>query len=309
MKTSRTKTLALPYPLLVLLALPMTACGGNAGDNAAPEKTDTSSAAVTWLGDAYWGQPGNAGPDADIGSASGMTCFLTGLHGQLLGTNDNSTDGPEATARVFIDPFSGDWKMQTHQGVGNGVNMRVACVPYTANREFFFSENGETFQQGGYDESFRSVVTIPQSSPNRECFLTGLSAWNGFNQAAGQGDAYLRGPGPASTGQDPNAWQFITDVDGVNGSGGSFQPGGSAEAVCVDTGALQGSVGPLSQSSIWWFSNEANLACGLTMIAGTLSYDPLGGNDGVGLSYNTSLSGWWGINATSGKTVAATCVR
>jgi hypothetical protein len=303
--TSKNTSFASARALLALVALALPACSASAGDDASPhEKTGTASEAVSWVGDAFWGQWGNSGPDADIGSASSMTCFLTGVHGQLLGSNDNTASGPEAAARVYVDWSSGHYFLQSDQGVGNGVNVRVACVPYTANREFFSSAWGQMIPNDTGD-GVRSVVTIAQSSPNRQCFLTGISAWNGFNQQGAQGDTYLRSPGSSSENQ--GSWQFITDVEyAINANGYGLTPGGSAEAVCVDVGPVQGSVGPLSRDSVWWFSNEPNIACGITMIAGNLASDPLGGNDGVGLSYGHG-SPWWGVNATSGKTVAATC--
>jgi hypothetical protein len=298
-------TFALGAALLAVLS----GCGAPGGE-AEPraegegEKVGSASAAVAWLGDAYWGQWGNNGPDFPLGSASDRTCFLTGVHGQLLGTTTSVASGTPAAARVFVDYSTNQWFLQTHQGVGDGVNARAACVPYTGNRAFFFSGSGYMYDNGSPD-GVRSVVTIPQSSPNRQCFLTGVSAWNGFNEQWAPGAAYLWAPG--STDVNPNAWLFVTDVQyAINPYGYGLTPGGSAEAVCVDVGSVQGWVGPLSQNSVWWFSNEANLACGLTTIAGQLSSDPLGGNDGVGLSYGNGSS-WWGVNATSGKTVAATC--
>jgi hypothetical protein len=305
---STTSPLLAPPLRLALLVLALPACAADArgvGDDSPTEKTGSTAEAVSWVGDAFWGQWGNGGPDADIGSAASMTCFHTGLHGQLLGSIDSTASGPPATARVYVDVYTNHWFLQTHQGVGNGVNVRVACVPYVGNRAFFSSSSGQMIStDNGW--GVRSVVTIPQSSPNRQCFLAGLSSWNGFNQQVGQSDTYVWAPGPTSTGQNPNAWQFITDVANAVAPGDRIIPGGSAEAVCVDVGPVQGSVGPTAQSSVWWFSNQPNIACGLTMITGGLAYDPLGGNDGVGLSYGHG-SPWWGINATSGKTVAATC--
>jgi hypothetical protein len=297
----------LEYPLVALAAVILPACAGNAGDSApSNEKVAKASEAVSWVEDVYWGQWGNSGPDFDMGPASDRTCFLTGVHGQLLGTTTNVVDySTEATARVYIDWSTNHWFLQTHQGVGNGVNARAACVPYANNRQIFSSVYGQMIPNDT-GEGVRSIVYIP-ASPNRQCFLSGLSAWNGFNQQGAQGDAYLWTPGPTSTGQDPNNWQFITDVEYAWQVPSYNQvPGGSAEAVCVDVGPVQGGVGPLSQDSVYWFSNEPNLACGLTFIGGTLSSDPLGGNDGVGLSYGGG-GGWWGINATSGKSVATTC--
>jgi hypothetical protein len=285
----------LAHPVVALIAVALPACSAAPGDSSmSQERTDTSSAAVSWVGLSFWGQWGNVGPDLNLGPASTQTCFLTGVHGQLIGTTSDLGSSPQATARVYVDDASGNYFLQTHQGSGNGVNASAACVPYTGNRAFFSSASGVPTWQYGWGLTL--TVTIPAlGTPNRLCFLTGLSSFNGFSNQGIPTYTQLVPPGRS------RFWQFITQVDFATDSG---YPGGSAEAVCFDVQAYQGGVGPLQQENVDWFTSEPNIACGLTYIGGDLTDDPLVGNDGVGLSYSAP---WWGISSTSGKAVATSC--
>jgi len=291
----------------LLLGLAKAACSGSGGEGqvddgtaGADEHVGSTSQAITAGNPFFWGTFGNSGPAAPLASAAGNTCYLTGVHGQLLGTNGGAYSGISAGGGVSMQWASSGsiWQANTLQGGGSGFNVQGTCIPFTANRVVVDSSDHSPSWGGYAGEQATTTVLIPASA-HRQCFLTGIWSRHGYLDASDY--TLIRPPGPTSTGQDPNNWQFITRVQGI-ANGGSIVPGGSASAVCVDVPIPQEGGVSWYGTSPWHFTTEANIECGLTGILGNFA---LAGNGGVQVTKGNG----WTAQVDTGKGLWTTCVK
>ena len=121
------------------LGLALSGCavaeeGAGEPDQATPEALGQTAAAITAGAPFFLGQPGNGNAPVFITSAASSTCFLTGVHGQLLGTDNGSASGWSASGSVALQGRS--WVASTQQGGGSGLNIEGRCIPFTAHRAF-----------------------------------------------------------------------------------------------------------------------------------------------------------------------------
>lgn len=239
---------------------------------------------------AFWGQWGNVGPDAYLGPTYDRTCYLTGVHGQLRGANF------EQQAAAYIYESGGGYWLATRQGNGQGVSAHADCIPATTNRTKL--DSGIVQQNNVSQTNIKRV----QHYSNRQCFITGIFANNGFADK----DSFALISAPGTNGVDANHWELAVRSKPTLDQYGNYRAGGRATAVCVDVPVAQAGFVAWSGSSTS-FSNEPGLACGLTMIRGNfLSTPPLGGNDGVRVFKSGAT--WW-AKATSGKAMHTHCVK
>jgi len=106
---------AIRLALLATAAMTTAACAVDGTERAsADERTVSTSAAISTLGYAWWGTPGNNGAAHDLGSDADRTCFLQGVTGSLKGAFFGDI------ARVEVVQRDGRWWLQTKAGTGTG---------------------------------------------------------------------------------------------------------------------------------------------------------------------------------------------
>jgi hypothetical protein len=201
-----------PTRLLVLLALPLTACVG-AEDDPAEESTSETTHAISshWLV-AFSSTP--AATDTDIGSASAMTCFITGLKGTL-----GDTTAPYATAYARVQIVNGRWRVQTHPGAGPGISVQAGCISNTLGRVFFgYTEN---------DDYVPSQYAI-DASESAHCFITEVSG-TGWGWMANLSNQPNSPPGVAINRSNGKVWMGMSVNENSNDVSAA-----SATGVCVN---------------------------------------------------------------------------
>lgn len=281
------------FALPLLLAVTLPACGSYDGRGTpSDEPVAKASSAITNGFDFFWGQFGNENAGVHLTDLASHTCFLGGVHGELLGTN-NGGEGLLAGGQVFMDQTAGDWKAVTDQGDGDGFNIQGRCIPFTGNR-VTLDTTYAPFTYDGYN-TVTQVQSVP-GTPGRQCFLTGIWSHRGFTSLSDQ--AILRPPSA-----DTNfTWQLILETSPL-WSGNSVYPGGTAQAVCVDVPTPDYGAVDRESSTPWHFTTETAIECGLAVIAGSFLT-----TDNSGMAVTTDSTGWT-IVSTSTKLARAYCAK
>lgn len=274
------------------------------------ETLSETTHALSMAGGAIWGTPGNNGAALMLGNTSQETCFLSGVTGSLVG--NPKIPGIQgflpASAEVF--PSGGKWWVRTRAGVGPGVAAHVTCVnvPYPgSSHELNWSDN--ITSQG-----------LPDA-PNRHCFLRKVWATSGLN------GAWFNNTQTNITLKKSNGW-WTFHGSYVSGAGGDSLYGG-ATALCIDvpTSAswsftLTGPTNANNSASTTitlknYYPNGpgvpiANVGCWMTGIRGNWgsgSPNPLGWNNGVHLTRDATVSPYWQLTATNGRTGHVACIH
>jgi hypothetical protein len=259
-----------------------------AGTDGVADDQQALQAWWTWS----WGTPGNAGPDLDLGPTSDRTCFLTGVGGSLKSSLDpaGSLKAPVSAGVYQID---GHWKIQTRAGLGPGVDVQVACIPFTQHRvEMGVSE--------GHPIGIQPYVP---ATPGRQCFLTSVYS---FGYPGGwAGDLWNGPPGVSVAKEGPN-W-VLRDFLLENASG---DPSGSASAVCVDVPDVSNPIhyqtgsAPFS-SKVFQNTKGDEWICGLTSLFG--AFDSDWSQPGAGLWLDSSHN--WNVSMAADRSFDAICVK
>ena len=255
-----------------------------------------STLAVNMAGGATWGTPGNAGSPLELGSAASETCFLVGVEGSLRGGN-TSLDNTKAWAQVYIS--DGKWWISTRAGHGSGVKATVKCVFHTGNRKFLYWDG-----KGNSGNNYQPDSFVPLS-PNRHCFLTGVTATTGFTGKYNGQATFVR---VRKTGTD---WRLTGYLEPRQDG----KSGGSATAVCVDIPSKWSGpgtwIGPANdRSEVKMGHNSGSMGCFLQGISGNYYLSPpqFGWDDGVRI-FTRAPENHWVVTATSGKGAYVWCVQ
>lgn len=138
-----------------------------AGDVSAGDALGKATQELTHMGEVYWTQ---GSPDIGLGSINDRVCFLTGVRGNLSGSNES--------VRVYAN--NGSWWLGGTSSQ-TGVAAWAACVYTTPDKytpEYFWS----------------TTLDYPKlmgSATGRICFITGVAG--GFNDSSNWVHAYVSG--------------------------------------------------------------------------------------------------------------------
>lgn len=240
-----------------------------------------------------WGTPGNSGPDLDMGTTSGRTCFLIGVTGDLEG------QWKGALAGVWVLKSGNRWKLRTRAGVGTGVMGHAACIPTDFNQV--------SLSWPGNSENSNNKKIYPQSGPRSgftQCFLTSVTGTDGWKASSSW--AGLKKENIWENGAMTPKWtlsgSLLWEQDNT--------AGGSASAVCVD----------IWQSLTGWswvpwsgsppvtgnLGTTTNRVCSIHRLKGNLAAAPDGWLDGLRMFIS---GGNWNVISQSGKSGWGECLN
>ncbi|MBX3213072.1 MAG: hypothetical protein KF850_13635 [Labilithrix sp.] len=268
------------------LALCIPACAAPTEGDDAPEDTNLGSSAdeLSILGTVGWGGT----TPLNIGSASNRTCFLTGVHGELWGT-DNYGNNDEASVKVFIS--GGSWFIQADPGNGAGIIGHATCIPTSAAVNATRTFHGVSALKPNVSETFHT------RGPNEQCFITelaGTSGWAAWNTSAARTTRTTRWIGGVLT----PVWLNTLNV------GDQAHPGkvyARMSTVCFDLAVNATHHGQLTGATA--NTSLPNAACGLTGVAGNFRDAPLS----TGVEVFPNSSGTWTMTASPGETIWIDC--
>jgi len=232
----------------------------------------------TWAGGTF------DGSDADVGATADSTCFLTGVFGDLEGTDWTRP----ARAGVYDDPQTKRWWMEVDSARGASVHTETACVN---------SASGYTgVKSWDSASSDPQPIQLAAVTPRRQCFLTEITSVDGL----------------ASESDEVRVWH-----DGQNWwLGGSRASPGKlglrAYAACMDiarefrSGSLEGQAAPLKNGVPKQDLPPDAKVCFLASVGGRFRTNEL--YDGAGIRYDKQTKAWQ-VYATKGKRVSYVCVK
>jgi hypothetical protein len=264
--------LRLLFPLLSIAAL---GCGAE-GDLPESEATSATESALTVSGGYEWGS--TTSKTVDLGTATGYTCFLTSVRGNMVPFfTDNGLPPDPSRAGVVIQ--NGHWWFR--EWSNSAMDVAVQCVATAANRTAVGTWRAGT-----------GATLLGPATPNRQCFLTEVTknAYDG---------------GWKANADNARVWN-----DGSNWYIGGTQSGdASASAVCVDF--------PQNYGSWLWIAgtgsathnlayNPGGVDCFLTGLGGNFTNADY--NDGVKIGYDAGIL-TYNETVVNGKSGWATCVK
>lgn len=265
---------------------------GDDGDTLVLEPIGTSQQALTtsWK---FSKQTTTAASYTLVGpTATGSTCFLTGIYGALKGDVLGTTS--KAIAQVLQSTTTNTWTLTINPGTGDGLRVDGLCI----NRPMDLSS-----PHSWYSTQPISTTTWPVT-PGNYCFLNQVYAQSGFG---GMYNGQITAIGLYKSG---NTWVMSGNLNPQQ----DWNPSGGAMAVCVDIPTTA------SGDGIWWAplgsglltyplvpNSGLTVGCGLRTIGGNFSAASLSNNprDGAGIEY---INNGWTMNARDTKGIDVTCV-
>jgi hypothetical protein len=254
-------------------------------DDLGQEDVDQVEQAATWGAFASWAREDNlptSANRADIGPDANMTCFLSGVAGNLSSSYGAQTPAGSlytgASSRVYRS--GGRWYIEAFTGSGTEkIKTNAMCVNITAGRTATFGWAGG------------AATKMLPATPGRRCFLTEVS-----NSAMYYYD---------------DAFTVLTDEVRVWSDGLNWYIGGNGNAQgaasCIDVSADVGE---------WnWANGTTNIAyndmnpgtqCFLTGVRGRFRSNDW--SNGVNINYNAGLNQYT-LSASSGKRAWARCIK
>jgi hypothetical protein len=284
MTNAFSKPLAALAPLLALV-LGTAACDPGGDDLLSDDPVDSSEHAASWGAFASWARQDNlptSANRADIGSDANMTCFLSGVAGNLSSSYGAPTPQGSlytgASSRVYRS--GGRWYIEAFTGSGTEkIKTSAMCVNIVAGRTATFGWAGGP-----------ATKMLPVA-PGRRCFLTAVS----------NSEMYY----------DDDDFTVLTDEVRVWSDGLNWYIGGNGNAQgaasCIDVSSDLGE---------WnWANGTTNIAyndmnpgtqCFLTGVRGRFRSNDWG--NGVNINYNAGLNQYT-LSASSGKRAWARCIK
>ncbi|WP_235685445.1 hypothetical protein [Corallococcus silvisoli] len=257
---------------------PMMDAGTGTGEDPTPSAAEDTSLASSeqaiGLGGTYWwGTTSNGFTSTSIGTATGRTCFLSGIQGNLK----PATAGSWSSAGVFL--YGGSWEMFVSHNNSKALSTGIQCLSTATNR------TPEVSWYQGQAAKLLGAVTS-----QRRCFLTQVEAAGGLTANAD----FVR------------VWN-----DGLNWYlGGNMAAAGGGTAVCVDVATDQGGwlwiAGNPGGFTANLAYNPGGVACLLSGIGGNFSTSDF--SDGVSIDYNSGTR-YWEMTVTNGKRGWGNCVN
>ncbi|MCW5831578.1 MAG: hypothetical protein KIS78_03890 [Labilithrix sp.] len=218
----------------------------------------------------------------DLGTSTGVTCFLAGVGGNLSSSGGAPGTVPGhtlyTTANVDVYTADGRWWLQVRSGTGHGARLSgvAMCVNSIAG------QTAEKSWSGG------SRVELATATSARRCYLTRVS-----NQ-----DPYYTDNNFSASTDEVRVWS-----DGAKWwIGGSGNAHGSAR--CINVNGSYNYGGLVGNATMELGYNGGDVQCALTSVGGrfrTNSYD-----SGVFITYNAGLGRYY-MSSTSGKSVTGQC--
>jgi hypothetical protein len=262
--------------MLQLLPVTLAGCAVD-GESAQDEATGAMDQAVTIAGGYAWGS--TTGTTVDLGSATGYTCFLTSVVGQMVsGFTDMGV--PPFPARAGVALENGHWIFREWSS-NAAMGASVQCVASDLNRTAV-----RTWHRGD------AAVLLGPATPHRKCFLTEVAKTD-YSQGWSHDSDFVR------------VWN-----DGTNWYVGGTQSGSaSGSAVCVDFPGDYGSwlwVAGTGTTTHPLAYNPGGVACFLTGLGG--SFNNPDWNDGVTIGYDPGIL-TYNETVSNGKSGWATCVQ
>jgi hypothetical protein len=276
----------LPRSFPSLVALATLASGGCLDDAEELDELGATEQDLSFIQTFSWGSNTT---DLDLGSATGKTCFLTGIHGSLKAfPGTNGTPYTTASAGVVLRADN-HWWVHTQPGNGPGVSAQGICINRVANRVFVgtSSENG-------------FFPSVPRTD-KRRCFLTEVRA-RGHGWYAYQTIPPHNPPGVQIAEEGPN-WVFRSWL--IENSNGE-SPGG-ATAVCVDV-TLNSAFNSIAGTAVLTsqlFPNGAGIGCGLSGLFGVFDHNW----NQPGAEIFIDSSGGWSVQLAPLMQIKTPCVQ
>jgi hypothetical protein len=249
------------------------------GDDSDTASTSQTQQAVSSFGIWSWGCSSSCG--LDLGPASGQTCFLAGVNGNLQPAGSYSEvlveQAPDINGQMR-------WGIQI---VTNGLPLEgtAVCIP------------GNPVSSGRWSTGM-AEVNLGSTSGGSRCFLSGIQNVSGFTSDSDFVQVHTVASGfPLRS----THWSL----------GGSIASGGSttASAVCVDTsgaaadfGIVVGDGGSILNAVM---QTGSGWACGLKKLGGHFTVNDY--NNGLWISYSNSPVEWE-VNGVDGKQATIGCV-
>jgi hypothetical protein len=253
----------------------LTGCAIDDGNT--DQSTGETRQAVSSFGIWSWGCSSGS-CQITLGPASGETCFLAGVWGNLQHAG--------AFSSVEVIQSGGNWGLQVVHN-GQPLGGTAVCIPGnpTAPPTLWFSGEGD--------------VSIGTGGATERCFLTGVRNNNGFTSNNDFVQVHKLRSGWA--------------LGGNMGSDKSVE----AHAICVNVPSATGDLGMVAVDGDSLLNrpivsnNPGGWACGLKKLGGHFVASDY--NDGVWIDYNNgSTNGGnpeWELNGVNGKQATTYCVK
>jgi hypothetical protein len=221
----------------------------------------------------------------DLGSSSGVTCFLAGVGGNL--SSSLGAMAPSGTlytsAEVRVYEGGGHWWLETRSGKGSPDDIigKAMCVSSVSGR---LAEKGWSY--GGpvqLDEGY-------PANPARRCYLTSVR----------NSDPIYADDGFGSSGDQVRVWQ-----DPVTSKwylGGSGDAAGSAR--CINVTGSYGLGGQVGATTMELGYNFGGVACALTAVQGRFRSNDYAA--GVFITWDAGLRKYY-LTSTSGRATEGQC--
>ncbi|XXX82381.1 hypothetical protein WMF30_26860 [Sorangium sp. So ce134] len=278
-------------PVLLMGIGCVAATGEQAGDELVDDEL-VGTAEQAFGG--YWGWSretvGHSTPDLDLASAADMTCFLSGVAGNLESQIGSPSGTRTAWAGVYI--YDGRWHLTT---VGNEVDAKVKattlCVPSIANRTASVSwKSGEA-----------AKVLAPVTA-NRRCGLETV-----LNSSNSHFDTRWHAAGDSvSVWNDGTNW-YIGGTGNAEGKGRCVDASpGTGTGVWTYIAPSSGTATHNLVQAIDNGTNPLGTQCFLTGVGGSFLTDSW--TDGVFVTYDPG-STWWKVTVSNGKTAHVMCIQ
>jgi hypothetical protein len=278
------KQLSALAPILSLV-IGTAACDMGGDDLGADDALASSEHAATWGGFASWARQDNlptSSNHADIGSDANMTCFLSGVAGNLSSTYGAQTPQGSlyTTASSRVYRAGGRWYIEAQTGSGTEkIKTGAMCVNIVAGRTASFGWAGGAAHK-----------MLP-ATPNRRCFLTEVA----------NSEMYYNDYDFTALTDEVRVWS-----DGLNwyiGGNGNAQGAASCIDVSSDLGEWNWANGT---TNIAYNDMNPGTQCFLTGVRGAFRSNDWG--NGVNINYNAGLNQYT-LSASSGKRAWARCIK
>jgi hypothetical protein len=232
----------------------------------------------TWTGNTY------DGLDADLGATADLTCFLTGLFGDLEGIDWTRP----ARAGLYDEVQSKRWRMEVDSPRGAIVHAESTCIDSAAG--YIGVKSWDSASSDAHPTQLAAVT------PRRQCFLTEITGVDGLE----------------SESDEVRVWHDGQDwwLGGSRASSGKL--GLRAYAACMDigpeftAGSLEGQAAPLKNGVPKQDLPPDAKICFLASVGGRFRTNEL--YDGVGIRYDKQTKAWQ-VYATTGKRVSYVCIK
>ncbi|MDC0746442.1 serine/threonine-protein kinase [Polyangium mundeleinium] len=232
----------------------------------------------TWTGTTY------DGSDADLGATADLTCFLTGLFGDLEGADWTRP----ARAGLYEDPQTMRWRMEVDSPGGAIVHAESTCIDSAAGY------TGVKSWDSASNDSHPTLLAAV--TPRRQCFLTEIIGVDGLESELDDIRVWHDGQ---------NWW-----LGGSRASSGKL--GLRAYAACMDigreftSGNLEGQAAPLKNGVPKQDLPPDATVCFLAGVGGRFRTNEL--YDGAGIRYDKQTKAWQ-VYATKGKRLSYVCIK